>query len=132
MANTSSSHISSASDRKGLSERREIKRQHLSYYLRVYNRNTGRILGHIVNLSDSGFMLVSCLPIMTDQRYQLRMVLPDSVHRFTRVDFDAWCHWSQQDIAPDAYDSGFSVLENDSDAFSQLSEALTEYFSFKS
>jgi hypothetical protein len=115
---------------KGLGDRRSIGRHELGYYLRVYNRTTGRILGHTVNVSDQGFMLVSCLPVITNTLFKLRMVLPDEMEHFSKLDFDAFCHWCQEDVNPGYYDSGFSVMDA-GDAFADISRSLKEYFSFK-
>ena len=37
---------------------RRIERHQLPYYLKVYNRHTGRAMGYLGNVSDVGLMLI--------------------------------------------------------------------------
>src|SRR3990167_5248327 len=50
---------------KRIHEKRVIKRHQLRYYLKVYNRKTGKPIGYIVNISTEGMRLVSHIPLLT-------------------------------------------------------------------
>ena len=39
-------------------EKRQIKRRHLIYYLRIYDGISSRIIGHAVDISQQGMMLI--------------------------------------------------------------------------
>ena len=64
-------------------DRRGIKRRHLIFHLRVFDRETGEKLGHVVDISAEGMMLVSESAIDVDRDYKLQMRLPDEEDRPT-------------------------------------------------
>ncbi len=45
--------------RADLSDRISIKRRHLIYYLRVWNNKEDKVLGHVVDITTEGLMLIS-------------------------------------------------------------------------
>jgi hypothetical protein len=46
-----------------MTERRHLKRRQLIYYLSVEDIDTGRTLGHLVDVNRGGIMLISPEPI---------------------------------------------------------------------
>ena len=54
---------------------RSLKRRHLIYYLRVFDRNTDKLFGHIVDITTEGVMMIGEKAIETNTVYQLRMEL---------------------------------------------------------
>ena len=64
-----------------MDEKREIKRRHLIYYLRVFDRKTDQLLGHLVNITPQGIMLISEESLATDTTFQLRMKLPSALQK---------------------------------------------------
>jgi hypothetical protein len=90
-------------------ERRKLKRRHLLYYLRVYNAQTGRVLGHLVDISEGGVMLISQHRRRIGRSVRLRMVLPNQPRRATIVEFDATAKWCRRDVNPDFWDTGFET-----------------------
>lgn len=108
---------------------RRIERHQLSCFLQVFNRLTDKPIGFLGNVSEAGLMLISQLPMMVDVDFELRLKIPKADGDFQGVDITATCLWSHEDINPQHYDSGFSVLEA-SDEYRQLISALLNYFSF--
>ena len=92
-------------------EARLIKRRHLFFHLRVFNRLTGEQLGHVVDISSDGLMLVSETVIPTDVDFQLLMKLPDEGNHTKCHEFEARSVWSSNDADPHIYDTGFRVIE---------------------
>ena len=92
-------------------ERRRLRRRHLIYYLRVFNHNTGRLMGHLVDLTEEGIMVISEAPIETDVLFQLRMVLPEELDSRKELDFKARSLWCKKDLNPDFYDTGFQLID---------------------
>ncbi len=109
-------------------ERRSITRHHLQDYLLVYNRNTGKPLGNIGNISCNGLMLISRLPMLTGAVFNLRIQVPEGNEQ-RNIDFDARCHWCKPDVDPASFDSGYSIVTPGEDVF-DLVEELREYFTF--
>lgn len=90
-------------------EPRSLKRRHLVYYLEVYDADANELLGHLVDLTTTGFKLVSKQRIPTNRDYRLRMLLPEGYFAQKELCFEAKSLWSSNDINPDFYDTGFSA-----------------------
>ena len=57
-------------------EKRRLKRWYLVMYLRVYDRDTNELLGHIVDINKEGMRLVNDKPLPVNQIYRLRVDVP--------------------------------------------------------
>ncbi len=109
---------------------RSIQRHQLPYYLNVYNRFTGKPLGFIGNLSETGMMLISRYPMMTGVRFEMRLKIPARHGELRCVDLSATCLWSREDVTPGSFDSGFALI-SPPDEIRSMIEALQRYFSFR-
>lgn len=110
-------------------ERRSIKRHQLQDYLRIYNRNTMRVMGSIGNISCNGLMLISSVPVLIGAVYNMRIILPNDDMEDRYLDFDARCHWCRPDVGPEYFDSGYSIVNAGHDII-DLVETLKNYFTF--
>lgn len=110
-------------------ERRSIKRHQLQDYLKIYNRNTMRVMGSIGNISCNGLMLISSVPVLIGAVYNMRIILPDDEMGERYLDFDARCHWCKPDVGPEYFDSGYSIVNAGHDII-DLIETLKSYFTF--
>lgn len=110
-------------------ERRSIKRHQLQDYLRIYNRNTMRVMGSIGNISCNGLMLISSVPVLIGAVYNMRIILPNDGMEDRYLDFDARCHWCRPDVGPEYFDSGYSIVNAGHDII-DLVETLKNYFTF--
>jgi hypothetical protein len=94
-----------------MAETRKLKRRHLIYYLRVMDSRTGRLLGHLVDVTTEGIMLMSQQPIPTGELFKLRMVLPaEAPEQTVTIDLEAKSLWSRKDVNPDFFDTGFQIV----------------------
>ena len=93
-----------------MTEQRRHKRNYLIYYLRVFDRNTDELLGHLVDITTEGLMLVSEKPIEANKVFQLKMDLPEEIRGSKQIPFDAESKWCKNDINPDFYDTGFLLI----------------------
>ncbi len=118
-------------DELPMQERRNIGRYQLASYLTVYNRNTGRAIGSIGNISARGLMLITQLPVMVGETFHMQIKLPGSNDDSATIDFDARSHWSREDVDPTYFDTGFS-LEGAQPGIVDIAATLKEFFSFKS
>lgn len=89
--------------------KRDLKRHYLIYYLRVFNRENGEILGHLVDITTKGIMIIRDSPIQADVSYKLRLRWRNSAGRLQLADFDGLCRWCRVDVNPDFYGAGFSI-----------------------
>ncbi|WP_067514391.1 PilZ domain-containing protein [Endozoicomonas ascidiicola] len=109
-------------------EGRSIQRHQLQEYLKVYNRNTMRVMGSIGNISCNGLMLISSVPVLIGAVYNMRVIMPgDGDLKY--LDFDARCHWCKPDVGPEYFDSGYSIVNAGHDIF-DLVDSLKDYFTF--
>jgi len=92
-------------------EKRRLKRWDLALYLCVFDERAQRLLGHIINISQDGFMLISDKPVAVGQQFDLWVEAPGEEGRRDFFPLTAISLWCQKDINPDYYDTGFSLLE---------------------
>ena len=90
---------------------RKVERRHLVFYLRVFDGMSNRVLGHVVDISTKGVMLISDQPITVNEHHLLRMRLPSSIANKDELLFNATSKWCKQDINPDFYVTGFEIQE---------------------
>jgi len=92
-----------------LYEKRKLKRRHLIYYLRVFNNMNGELVGHMVDITEEGIMLISEQPVAPGSKIEMRMQLPFEVLEKNELLFSATCLWCKKDVNPDFYASGYSL-----------------------
>jgi len=90
-------------------ELREIDRRYLVFYLRIYDGMSSKILGHLVDISEKGMMLICDNPIPVNENYRLRMRLPTRMKERNEIIFDATSKWCKSDANPDFFLAGFQM-----------------------
>lgn len=110
-------------------EMRRVERRHLVFYLRVFDGMSGRVLGHIVDISSKGVMLISEDPIPVNENFRLRMRLPSQIANKDELILDATSRWCKPDDNPDFYITGFEIDEVDEES-ARFILSLVESFSF--
>lgn len=90
-------------------DQRIIKRHHLIYYLRVYDGVGSRVVGHVVDISPHGLMLITEEAIGVQEEYRLRMHFPGAESMQDELIFDAVCRWCRKDDNPAFYLAGFQI-----------------------
>jgi hypothetical protein len=108
-------------------DRRKLKRRHVIFYSRVFDRNSGALLGHLMDITIEGLMLISETPLKTDLTYHLRMDLPEDVMTKAYLSFDAQCLWCKPDINPAFYNAGFKVLNMVQEDVDLIENMIDEY-----
>ena len=94
-------------------ELRQLKRRHLIYYLEVFDQATGKLLGHLVDLTVKGMKLISMEEIASGHTFELRMIMPEEYCPEKEVRFTASSTWCSQDVNPDFYATGFNAPDLD-------------------
>lgn len=91
-------------------EKRRFKRRHLIYYLRIYDGISSRVVGHAVDISQQGMMLLSDEPVTVHEEYRLRMRFPGvTSYDHDELIFNAVCRWCRQDDNPAFFVAGFQI-----------------------
>ena len=112
-----------------MAQERKLKRRHLIYYLRVYNRLNGELLGHLADITTHGIMIMSDKSIDVDKSFQLEMTLPEEVTGNRKIIFRAKSLWIKKDVNPDFYDTGFEIEDIAEDDIA-LVKVLIDQFGF--
>ena len=89
--------------------KRDMKRHYLIYYLRVFNRENGEVLGHLVDITTRGIMILRDSPIEAGVSYKLRLRWRNSAGKLQLADFEGVCRWCRPDVNPDFYGAGFAI-----------------------
>ncbi|CBL47063.1 Hypothetical protein HDN1F_34800 [gamma proteobacterium HdN1] len=106
---------------------RKVARRHLIYYLRVFDQDSGDLLGNLVDISEHGIMLVSDRELPEDKIFHLRMLLPETVDGSRDVEFSAKSRWCGNDTNPDFFDTGFELIEPSQEFLAALDRLLEGY-----
>ncbi len=93
----------------GFENKRDLKRHYLMFYLRVFNRDTGEVLGHLVDITTKGVMIMRETPVETGKEYNLRLRWRDAADKLQIADFSGVCRWCHPDVNPDFYGAGFAI-----------------------
>lgn len=121
--------LSGAKGAPGYIEQRHIARHQLAAYLCVYNARTDQPMGQIGNVSGNGLMMISLLPVMIGEIFEMRLKLPAAEGGVDIIDFKALSHWCRPDVSPGYFDTGFSLVSS-SHSISELAHLLERFFTF--
>jgi len=99
-----------------LKDRRKLERKRIARFIRVYDRDSDKFIGNIVNISDNGLMLIRKKPVEPDTNVKMKIALPYKKEESNRITFEAQCLWCRKNIHTDFFDTGFKMqnitLEN--------------------
>ena len=112
-----------------MDERRRHKREYLIFYLRVFDLNSSKLLGHIVDITVEGIRLISEEPLSAEQEFNLKMDLPDEINGVKQIFFRAKALHSKKDVNPSFYVTGCSLM-NMSDENKEIIKQLIDDFKF--
>lgn len=111
-------------------DKRTSKRRHLIYYLHVYNQVNLELLGHVVDITAEGLMIIGEKALPVGQEYHLHMSLPSEIMGRESLDFEAQSIWSRPDVDPTMFATGFSLKDIDSEE-SRIIRRLIKDFGFQ-
>jgi len=112
---------------QGVNGRRTIRRRHLIYYLRVWNTDTKELLGHVVDITTEGLMLVSDQPIELNKHFNLEMQWQGDDGEVKSIYFEAESRWEDKDINTSFCDTGFKILDQSAEILTPIREVIDEY-----
>jgi hypothetical protein len=111
-------------------EKRAEKRRHLIYYLHVYDQLNNELLGHVVDITAEGLMIIGEKVLPVDHDYTLHMTLPSEILGRESLDFEARSIWSRKDVDPTMFGTGFRLKDVDSEE-SRIIRRLIKDFGFQ-
>lgn len=94
-----------------LDERRREQRKHISYYLRIFDHDSGELIGHLIDFSNDGLRVLTEEPVETGMDFKLRLDLAAVMNFEQQLLFDAKSVWLEQDYSSNSYNCGFVIVK---------------------
>jgi len=107
-----------------MAEQRSLKRRHLIYYLKIVDRDTDNLVGFLVDITTRGIMVMSEEPIEIGKVFHMKMLLQTDLSNKQFLHFDAKSKWTDKSINTDFYDTGFELIDIDSDDFKEFDRVI--------
>jgi hypothetical protein len=93
-------------------ERRKLARKNFSYYMRVLDEVTGKLVGQLSDISTGGFKIESSQAIPVDVNFKLRIDQTGEISNKSHLTFTAVTKWCQRDMYdPTIYNVGFQLID---------------------
>lgn len=92
---------------------RKLSRRELFYYLRVFDSESGKVVGHVVDITTDGVKLIRSEPFVNGEEYSLYASLPESDDAYSDLHFKAEVMWCDKDVNPEFYVGGLKFTDID-------------------
>ena len=92
-------------------DRRRQDRKLLTFFSRIVDRKTGRLVGYLADLTTGGALLIGERPVETNTMLHLRMDLPEDFDSGEHLEFNAIAMWCSPDDDPDFYKIGLRLSD---------------------
>ena len=89
---------------------RDLKRRHLLFDLKVFDRDSHTLVGHMVDVTTRGMMVVSETALSVDREYRLQLGLPPGLRGGDRWDMTARSVWTGRDANPALHGAGLKFV----------------------
>jgi hypothetical protein len=109
-------------------EVRRNERKRLIYHLRVFDADSGKLLGHLVNITTSGMMLIGESPIPVDTAFSLRMDLPRNVMADASLKFSAESKWCRREAGGEFFSVGFRVSRISPEGLAVVQQLAKDFY----
>jgi hypothetical protein len=111
-----------------MKNRRKSKRVYLVLSTRVFEHETGKLLGQLANLTSEGTMIIGETQLVVGKVYHLKMKLSKDVFSKDHLDFEARCIWSKPEmIAPQFYKTGLEFVKINPKDMQIMAQIIKEY-----
>jgi len=93
-------------------EKRQLPRRNFSYYMRVLKKDTGELIGQIIDISTGGFKLESSKPLPSNVQMELCIDQVNQISPRSYIVFSARTRWCDRDpYDPTIYNVGFQLVD---------------------
>jgi hypothetical protein len=107
-------------------EQRHQERRYLDFYPRVFEEETDSLLGHAVNISQEGLLLVSSTPLPRGQAYKLCLQVPSKDGVMENLHFKASSIWCSQGASPALFNIGCRLVTPQTTELARLEELIAK------
>ena len=105
---------------------RQTDRRNLVFYLRVFDGFSNKILGHLIDISEKGVLLMTDEPVELNENHRLRIHLPALIHDRREVVLKSTSRWCRKESDPDHYLTGFQVYDVDASSKDVVLQLIKE------
>lgn len=106
--------------------KRSQERWNLVRYLRVTKAENNETLGHLVDVTTEGMMLISENSIPLHQTFNLRMEIPTDNDIPQTIALTAESLWTKKDVNPAFHDTGFRLINPSKRAVNAITKLIEE------
>jgi len=108
-------------------EKRKRRRWELVFYLRIFDQPDGPLLGHVIDISADGLMLLSETPIELNKDFDLGLEMPSSgAKKRKKITLKAHSIWHSNDANPDLIDTGFQLINPEKSSIDAIAKLIRE------
>ena len=108
-------------------DRRTLNRKYLTYFSRVVDRKSGRLVGYMADLTTGGALLIADRALEIGTELHLRMDLPEGFANKDHLIYNAKVMWHRPDDDPDFFKTGLKFLEIEWEDLAIIERVLNEY-----
>ena len=105
---------------------RSQQRWNLVHYLRVIKAENNQLMGHLVDITTEGMMLISEQSIPLQQSFNLRMEIPTDNDIPQMIALNAESLWTKKDVNPAFHDTGFRLINPSKRAIKAITGLIEE------
>lgn len=106
--------------------KRSQERWNLVRYLQVTKAENNETLGHLVDVTTEGMMLISENSIPLHQTFNLRMEIPTEDNIPQMIALTAESLWTKKDVNPAFHDTGFRLINPSKRAINAITRLIEE------
>lgn len=111
-------------------ERRKTRRKYLLYYGRVFDERATSLLGHLVDITQQGLMLLSDRPFSVGVTQQIKLEVTEDIAEQPYLSITVKSIWCEPDVDPNHFNTGFEILALGPDD-EQIIQAIIEHYGFR-
>jgi hypothetical protein len=94
-----------------MEERRRLARKYLSFFSRVIDPNTERLLGYLVDMSTGGALMIGSISLKPGVILPIRIDLPEEFSSQNSIHLVAKVVWVLPDVDPELYRTGLQLVK---------------------
>lgn len=108
-------------------EERRAQREVINRYLKVYDEQSNRFIGYLVDITPQGAMLQSNEPIEPDTSYDLRVELPEQIEGSRHISVSARSVWDKKETNALFYHTGFHFERAEAEDQERIKRLMETY-----
>jgi len=103
--------------------KRSLERKKTGVFFGVYNRDTAKYVGRLVDINTKGLMIMGKSQLKVDESHKLKMDLPQEINGKSHLEFEAKVKWCEKSKKTKLFSAGFEFTKIEPE-YSQLIDEL--------